>query len=1029
MPSIDNPQTQYVEIPIDGGIDTRTAPERCSPQKMLVHEDGSFREPGAVNVRRAYSARVLSGRYADSEVQLTGLRALFSDGDAMLGIGAGNGLDAGKAWAWEPNEEEWVMSDAAAAFPVTRRRDVYQQSDVDVVQMARVTGWVMLYMRVYGGNAHEHRYCLVNESDWTVRRDGWLDITVSGTISTPAACQPRLVAIDDRYFALVFVDTTDLSAIVFDTDSPHLDWGNEQTLATTHATDLAIDAWYRPADSSAYIVYNTATPSIGVIRMTIVAGAPTAAASATFGSDHGSRGIAIAGDDSASGAHSRLVIAYCHNVNGLKARTIARPGLTNVATGTIDATQTSVRDIGILTYSASTDVATIAYYDAASDFEGSYTRFMRYNAATGAVAGTPATEQVRGVYLYAKPRRVRGFDLFPCGRHQQLENTLYLFANARWRVDSAMTAEELGTITPVACMLPFTADGRVDRNNNIAAMIASADSDKLLIAAYEPQEVQSSLRARGVMAIFEVDFSVDAAHRHCVVEGQLMMAGSLPRVWERDQLSDGNIETPRGFTGFVPLHSPVIDSLTESAATGSLSEGIYRYKFTFEYQRRNGRVSRGIPSPPYEVTLGAGENRVTIALNGTKYQGPSAGYGRSGTHKLVVWRTVVDADPLIYYRLVSLSPGDTTWTDDLSDSNLEDNEVLYTDQGELANEPAPPCLALFAWKGRPVALHAETRELWLGKSLIPGDLQGFSGELALETTVWKSPAIYASPHGDTIIVWWPDAIGVVYGEPGSDSSSGAPATLQRPSVIWKGVGLSELASVVETPNGIFFRHENRIYQLDAGLGLKFVGQDAERYLSSADTIVAAVYLRDEVRFVTSTAKLLVYHLLEEKWHCHLIGSHEDEGNKPTIASACVHDGALNLCWEAEFDTDTGFAWYEDDGATEDPHDATPRPVLRQRTAWLSLAGILTQERVRILWLLGTFPEDATLTFEYDFSESAVETKSAFGTGVANQIVEMRLPRQDCHAVRITIAGHTRLVAGRVEIEVEKGAHRRSVTRA
>lgn len=148
---------------------------------------------------------------------------------------------------------------------------------------------------------------------------------------------------------------------------------------------------------------------------------------------------------------------------------------------------------------------------------------------------------------------------------------------------------------------------------------------------------------------------------------------------------------------------------------------------------------------------------------------------------------------------------------------------------------------------------------------------------------------------------------------------------------------------------------------------------------------------------------------------------------PTIAGLCVHDGLLAACWETEFKTAAGYAWRQDPAGSTDPA-STSRPQIRQQTPWIQLAGPLGNQRVRRFWLLGTFPSTAEIEITYDYSDSIVETKSGFGTGAAGQIVEVQLPRQDCHAARLLLRGHTRLVCLRAECEVEKGTYRRTAAR-
>jgi hypothetical protein len=151
---------------------------------------------------------------------------------------------------------------------------------------------------------------------------------------------------------------------------------------------------------------------------------------------------------------------------------------------------------------------------------------------------------------------------------------------------------------------------------------------------------------------------------------------------------------------------------------------------------------------------------------------------------------------------------------------------------------------------------------------------------------------------------------------------------------------------------------------------------------------------------------------------------------PVFSGAVVQRGKMVLCSEQSYGVGDTFAWREDEGFSFDVgFDFTStRPRLLWQSPWIQLAGVLGQERTRNLWLLGTFPSTTVLEIAYDF-DSPVELKDNFGTNEVGQIVQFELPRQDCYAVQFLLRGHTRLVAARIEAELEKGTYRKTATRA
>jgi hypothetical protein len=863
---MDKPQTQYIEIPIDGGLDTRTAPERVSLTRSLQHEDGSFREPGAVNRRLAYvGLQSLSIVGEATATRDAGMRALLSDGEALLGIGA----DDSAAYSYLDGELRWVLSDRTAGFPLTRRYDIAAASDADYLALARVNGWLVVVLQQK--SLAPATAWLIEESTLQVR--AILETDVTSTVpGESAVAGAKLAAIDPVYVVGLWVDGTTLKASRLDTSIPHASWSTAVDLATG-LTSPCFAVWARPGASSAYVAACD-TNGVFVFELEVVGGVPTAGTPLDLtGTANAVGGLAMAGD--VAGDHDLLLVGFVDDSGGVHSAVVDASTLTEVAAPqVIDGSITSVHAITALTYEVGgTPYGTISYAaPVASDGAEALTLHQRINMSTGAAA---ATHEDKGVYPWATPFRARGMDVHALARSQDLESTLYLFAQQEWNGLSAAAGGKSG---PVARMLPYTAErlSSSTAQHRVIAIVRGDNADRWYVVAFEPAVVDVS--GQGFIALFVIDMDPP---RQSVFERWLMVAGAQPRYWERDLLGGKGAAVARGFSAFVPLHSPVVEQLVASAGAGSLtSSETYFYRFTVEYETADGRRAQSQPSAPREVTLGGGDNTVTITLAGTLWQGPP---GVEATYaRIVVWRTEGNATDEIYYRAGhTTSYQQTTFIDTLGDDDLTEREILYTVSGELANVPPPPCLALFAWQGRIVALSSEHHELWISKSVIPGSVPGWNEAIVIETGVRAGRPVYATALGQQIVVFWSDAIGVVYGTPPSDT--GAGGTFDKPTIVYSGVGLAEVASLVETPAGLFFRSRRGIYLLDRGLGLAFVGAEVSGLVqhptwSDDNAIVGAHYVsdRDEVRFVFQGAQILVYHLLEQKWHRHLLSEAPEE---------------------------------------------------------------------------------------------------------------------------------------------------------
>ncbi len=153
---------------------------------------------------------------------------------------------------------------------------------------------------------------------------------------------------------------------------------------------------------------------------------------------------------------------------------------------------------------------------------------------------------------------------------------------------------------------------------------------------------------------------------------------------------DGNMVTELGF-GYAPDRDYC--KVVDSASAGSLtaSTGVYQWCFVYEWFDDLGKRHLSQPSVPIQHTMGAAKTSVDIRIQ-TLTATLRKRYNVGTDCRILIYRTP-DAGS-VFYLVGSASvflPANSktthsvTYNDGLSDSNLEDNEILYTIGGVQRN--------------------------------------------------------------------------------------------------------------------------------------------------------------------------------------------------------------------------------------------------------------------------------------------------------------------------------------------------------
>jgi hypothetical protein len=1082
--------TQYVELPLPLGVDTATQPELVEAGRALSIRNCHVGN-GALVERRNFSrlSRTATVDQGETDTRSHGeVTAILPLGSTLAIATEESRLYApgasGTQWS-EIERNEAPVSFKKALHSGTARDESSSGTHYRNPNLAIAGDWacVTWWRRSNGDDpGRGGGYALIYNmaTGLTLRTERIAALIGIGTTGSTGS-NPSLVpiALGSRFFVL-YIDPT-ANEIKYKSFEPVVDtdWTSESTLVAVRAegVDGSFDAV--STGSVAYVAYNAllsegVTADLTALRATASGSTLVVSHTVQYAGSGYAPAIGVGTDGT--------LVCIAHTDSSGSVYALAALGTTlAVSTGGTRAqitsdTTTEFKQIACCVYQITDPAggserrATIVWSDEIDSGDGSSGderyeyRARAFTVNLESVAGDTPVD-IDTVNLSHRPFRLSGLATTACGaasflglRHNHaLEDTYYTHVFSQ-DSETDESPPSTSVCTPVArysgltaSYLKFTDESYSSSEQGVCAVAAYGGRYYWVGVEQVPYRRGTGVEdSRDTLHLYSLDFTRDRCWSAVQIDGHTLVAGSIPRMISPEVMSGESFTLARGLEGIVPLHSPLpFVSLSDVIVVGgTVANGTYYYCQTFEYTDVRGRTHRGAPSQPQSVEHAGGATAIELVLRDVDV--PHPGYAHQ---KLVIWRSTAnpaDADNITFYRVAERDVGyvGATINDLLGDSLITGNEILYTVSGELENFPPPPSLALCLWKNRIVALDSETGKIWPSKTIIDREWPGFHEGLAISTDVHTSLPVFLTEDTDNLIVWWSDAIGVTYGEPGSDT--GAPGSLTQPRLLGqRGIGLKYVKSLVRTQIGHMFMSERGIYLLGPDMSLTYIGEPVAAY--NAHVIVGAYVVQTplgstEVRFETQGTDsyadgwvTLVYDLNKQGWHVHT------RGRKPLAAASvagrvyvATQASGTDTPWDPDGSPDVSGVWLESTSTTIPDIPPVDPPGLYSATldtSWLAFAGKIGAARTRRLWMLGNFlngfpdglptlqrPTVVRVYRDYDTTLAQTLTMNA----VSNpRIIEGDYDVQDVTAVRMRISGFQRLFAMRVEVEVEKGATRRN----
>jgi hypothetical protein len=328
------------------------------------------------------------------------------------------------------------------------------------------------------------------------------------------------------------------------------------------------------------------------------------------------------------------------------------------------------------------------------------------------------------------------------------------------------------------------------------------------------QNASSSGVSALVLYEWETEAGFDARARQVAeLGGQGVVFGGGLQELPSARLNAAGIDAlARGVeNGFV--FAPAILSATAVAGANLTSGAVYQFCVVYEYITPDGLRVRSAPSNIVAVTPSGGNLavRLEIATAPTSEREFSSPPNATAAH---VYATVgngstfqrVTPDSGLAVGRGTSSVGFITYTHDATDASVRDNEPMYTEQGGVANQPAPA--HRFGWAGGGYA--------WVGGLFNPQLVE------RSKLVVPNEPVQFTRDNTHRCLLpeactggAWLDNLSVVFTRTGIYI---VPPTLGAPQRLPSTVGCIDYRSIVELPEGIGFQSRRGYELLPRGFG-------------------------------------------------------------------------------------------------------------------------------------------------------------------------------------------------------------------
>lgn len=394
--------------------------------------------------------------------------------------------------------------------------------------------------------------------------------------------------------------------------------------------------------------------------------------------------------------------------------------------------------------------------------------------------------------------------------------------------------------------------------------------------------------------------------------------------------------------------------LSEDDTVGSLTAlGNYKYAAIYTWVNGQGELVRSAQSISQLITLS--EDITSVRIDFT----PLPFYSVKSNPIVKIYRSQNNGNvlTLVYSgAFIDLwDSGNFYFIDSQADTNILDEELIYTSSGVLSDFPFFPSNAFVSHVNRIFSIRQQdTLTIDYSKPTLNNIALASSPFFAFTVDPLGGDCVALASLDEKLIIFKQDYIFGVVGNP--PDAFGQNSTLSTPTLINSPVGCISPNSVVRTPLGIIFKSYKGIYLLDRSLTVSYIGADVEDY-NSETTLCAELLLRqNKIKISNLSGNNLIFDYYYNTWNVE---------TGLIFVSSCVYNGdyTAQLYSGETYSSDTTI--YKRNGVHYNQYIETP---------WFKCSGIQGQMQIEKIIILGRIlgPHILNVQIFFDYVDAPME---------------------------------------------------------
>lgn len=940
-----------ISIPLTTGLETKTDENQTNLEGLRGLENVIFDTPKKLLKRRGYKL-VNTNMLDNVEIQNAKFLANFEE---ELGL-----LTTKNYFSYSEAIDKWTdKGQVFTAFPTSKTilRNNLEQKNLDSISVEGINAFSYQ-------DSEGVKVSLVDNENCNFLSSNLL-VSASGT-------NPRIVNIQNTIY-IFYIDSTEVKYKKINILEPETLSSEFTVSGSVETTDNIMDCV--STDNKIFIAYNS-TDSGGSIKAVTVDSGDNVSSVITFAGEDASNALSLE-----TASSSRILITYS---TGSEVKIIVLSfTLAQLLAPTIVESVANAQNVIAKETDVDLQEYTLVYEISASSVKD---HFLRKNTIRiDSTLGSPSTI-LKSVGLATKAFCNDTTFYFTAVHESQLQST-YIVSDLNGQIVSRFSPS-LG--------------GKLATENVLSKVTQIADNSFILASQIKGRTVVDDDEFFSLLGVNSttLNFNLDDPFQNETLGQNLHIAGGIPMMY------DGNVVVEHGFH----LYPEDLIDAGDSAVGGNLVDGAYQYSAVYAWTDNKGQIHRSAASVGLEVVLsnGTATQQQTIdipTLRLTQKENVIIELYRTEANGTIFYKITDVASPLLNDKTVDT----VSFIDNTSDTDLINNEVLYTTGGVLENITAPSSSIIESFSDRIflAGLEDENR-LQFSKIRFAGTPVEFNDTLTIQLNSKGGPITALGAMDDKLIIFKESAMFYLSGD--GPNNLGQQDTFIKPELLSSDIGCININSVVLTPDGLMFKSKKGIYLLSRGLQLQYIGANVEEFNDLKVSSAIVVPEENQVRFTTEDGDALVYNYFARQWAAF--------SNFRALS-------AINIGFTYYYLRFNGILYVED----EDSFTDNGSPInIKLTSGWISFAQVQGFQRVYKLLILGNFksPHKLRVRVAYDFNEAYTQevvidtadftdntrygeyspygepsTVPYGGDGNVHQL-RIDLKRQKCQAIKIQI---------------------------